>query len=107
MMNFLPAILVGGPPHAGKSVLFYRLTQALRTRGVDHYALRACPDGEGNWFHEITQDQVDTLRIKLMGTWPPSFIESITQAISHRSLPFLVDMGGRLKADQECLLHEC
>src|SRR5436305_1318113 len=48
MVNLLPAILVGGPPHAGKSVLFYRLTQALRARGLDHHAIRACPDGEGN-----------------------------------------------------------
>src|SRR5579884_757693 len=52
MTNLLPAVLVGGPPHAGKSVLFYQLTQALRERGIAHFAIRACPDGEGDWFHE-------------------------------------------------------
>ncbi|HEU5226250.1 MAG TPA: CRISPR-associated protein Csx3 [Ktedonobacteraceae bacterium] len=107
MVNFLPAVLVGGPPHAGKSVLFYRLTQALRERGVDHYALRACPDGEGNWYHEGEQQLVTSLRVKLTGEWPPAFIQSITQALEYRNLPFLVDMGGRPKASQRYLLRSC
>ncbi|HEY1351633.1 MAG TPA: CRISPR-associated protein Csx3 [Ktedonobacteraceae bacterium] len=107
MLNLLPAVLVGGPPHAGKSVLFYRLTQALRAAGVDHYALRACPDGEGNWFYEGQPELVGTLRVKLSGTWPDSFIQSISQALADRCLPFLVDMGGRPTASQECLLHGC
>jgi CRISPR-associated protein Csx3 len=107
MLNLLPAVLVGGPPHAGKSVLFYRLTQALRANGVDHYALRACPDGEGNWFYEGHPELMSTLRVKITTEWPPAFIQSISQALEHRCLPFLVDMGGRPKASQECLLHGC
>lgn len=106
-MNLLPAILFGGPPHAGKSVLFYRLTQALRERGIDHYALRACPDGEGNWFHKDTPNLVHNLRVKLTGEWPPAFVQTISQALEHRSLPFLVDMGGRPSASEECLLRGC
>ncbi len=106
-MNFLPAILVGGPPHAGKSVLFYRLTQALRERGIDHYALRACPDGEGNWFHEGKPDLVCHLGVKLTSEWPLAFVQSITQALENRCLPFLVDMGGRPRPSQECLLQGC
>ena len=97
MVNFLPAVLVGGPPHAGKSVLFYRLTQALRERGVDHYALRACPDGDRNWYYEI----------KLTGEWPSTFIQSITQALEYRNVPFLVDLGGRPEPSQHCLIHGC
>lgn len=107
MVNFLPAILVGGPPHAGKSVLFYRLTQALRERGVDHYALRACPDGEGNWYHESAEELAKSLRVKLTGEWPPTFIQSITQALEYRNVPFLVDMGGRPEPSQHCLVHSC
>ncbi len=107
MVNFLPAVLVGGPPHAGKSVLFYRLTQALRGRGVDHYALRACPDGEGNWYHESAEELAKSLRVKLTGEWPPTFIQSITQALEYRNLPFLVDMGGLPKASQHCLVRGC
>ncbi|MGH2482755.1 MAG: CRISPR-associated protein Csx3, partial [Ktedonobacteraceae bacterium] len=107
MVNVLPAVLVGGPPHAGKSVLFYRLTQALRARGVDHYALRACPDGEGNWFHEGQPEQMSTLRIKRDGVWPPAFVQSMTRALEQRSLPFLVDMGGRPSAADTPLLRSC
>jgi len=108
MGNFLPAVLVGGPPNAGKSVLFYRLTQALRERGVDHYALRACPDGEGNWYHETEQELAQNLcsNVKLK-KWPPTFVQSMTQALDGRHLPFLVDMGGRPEASQGCLLRGC
>ncbi|HLG64051.1 MAG TPA: CRISPR-associated protein Csx3 [Ktedonosporobacter sp.] len=109
MVNFLPAVLVGGPPNAGKSVLFYRLTQALRERGVDHYALRACPDGDRNWYYESKEELRDSLRaeIKLTGEWPPSFIQSITQALEYRNVPFLVDMGGLPRPSQHCLVRSC
>src|SRR6266567_397925 len=72
-MNLLPAILFGGPPHAGKSVLFYSLAKALRDRGIPHHALRACPDGEGNWFHELDQDKVRLIRVK--GAWTRDFVK--------------------------------
>lgn len=107
MVNLLPAVLVGGPRHAGKSVLFYRLTRALRARGVSHYALRACPDGEGNWFHEGNPDLVSTLRVKREGEWPLAFIQSISEALEYRNLPFLVDMGGRPTASDAWLLRQC
>lgn len=106
-MHTLPAVLVGGPQHAGKSVLFYRLTQELRARGIEHYALRACPDGEGNWFHETDTDLVDTLRVKLTRAWPVSFVQLVQQAIEQRCVPFLIDMGGRPSASDECLFQTC
>ncbi len=43
MINLLPAVLIGGPSHAGKSVLFYNLTRALRKRQIPHHALRVYP----------------------------------------------------------------
>lgn len=106
MINLLPAVLVGGPPHAGKSVLLYRLRHALRERHIEHYLLRACPDGEGNWFHEGNPDHVGTIRVK-HSEWPSQFVERVCQDIKHRCLPFLVDMGGRPKPSQESLLHLC
>ncbi len=44
MVNLLPVVCIGGPPHTGKSVLFHSLTQALHERGVRHLILRG-PDG--------------------------------------------------------------
>lgn len=61
-MSLFPAILIGGPPHSGKSVLVYSLTQALRARGVVHYALRACPDGEGDFSNETDQAVIRLVR---------------------------------------------
>ncbi len=105
-VTLLPAILIGGPPHAGRSVLFYRLTQALQQRGIDHSILRACPDGEGNWYHEGKEELRNLLRVGLK-EWPPAFIKSITQVLNYRNLPFLVDIGGLPKPSQHCLVHSC
>lgn len=33
-MQTLPAILFGGPPHSGKSVLAYHVSRDLRERGI-------------------------------------------------------------------------
>ncbi len=104
-MNLLPAILIGGPPHAGKSVLFYSLARALRERDIPHHAFRACPDGEGNWFHELDQEKVRLIRVK--GTWTDDFVKRICVDIEQRHLPLLVDIGGRPTEQQTCLFRNC
>jgi CRISPR-associated protein Csx3 len=107
MVNLLPAILLGGPPHAGKSVLLYNLTQALRERGVRHHAIRACPDGEGNWFQEGEPESMSKIRAPLTGVWPASFIERISFNVEHRCLPFLVDMGGSPQTSELPMFRHC
>ncbi|MDQ6662111.1 MAG: CRISPR-associated protein Csx3 [Chloroflexota bacterium] len=106
-INCLPAIVIGGPPHAGKSVLFYALTQALRERGIHHHAIRACPDGEGNWSQEGDSETVSLVRTKLKGEWPDAFVKRICLDLEHRCLPFLVDLGGRPQESQTCMLKQC
>ena len=107
MINPLPAVLIGGPPHAGKSVLFYGLTQALRARGIRHHAIRACPDGEGNWFQEGDPETVSRIRMPIRGEWPQAFVNRMCLDLEHRCLPFLVDMGGHPRESQACLLQQC
>jgi CRISPR-associated protein Csx3 len=107
MVNRLPAVLIGGPPHAGKSVLFYSLTYALRERGIRHHAFRACPDGEGNWTQESDKTTVSQIRMPIKGEWPAAFVERICLDLEHRCFPLLVDMGGRPKESQLCLLRQC
>jgi CRISPR-associated protein Csx3 len=104
-MNQLPAILIGGPPHSGKSVLAYSLSQALRLRGVDHYVLRAFPDGEGDWANQADQNLVRAIRIK--GAATPGWIERICQDIDRRHLPLIVDPGGRPTDWQEAVFNQC
>lgn len=93
-----PAVLLGGPPHAGKSVLFHSLTRELHQRHVPHHAVRACPDGEGNWFQELGPDEAQVYRFK--GEWTEAFTQGICEDLRHRHLPLLVDMGGRPQAEQ-------
>lgn len=106
-MNPFPAIMIGGPPHSGKSVLTYRLTQALRERGIDHYVLRACPDGEGDWSQEAPPRTVRILRAAAKGPFTPEFVRNVCRDIQSRHLPLLVDVGGRPTPDQESILEHC
>lgn len=110
MINLLPAVLIGGPPHAGKSVLFYSLTRALHERGIVHHAVRACPDGEGNWFQEIHQE-VGPENIRLIfyseKIWTDTFVKGISADVERRHLPFLVDMGGLPRESQLGILRNC
>lgn len=105
MVNMLPAIIIGGPPHAGKSTLTYNLTQALRRRRVEHFVIRACPDYEGDWTQEIDQKSVNRIRYK--GEWTPEIVQHICTSLEHRHFPLLVDLGGRPKEWQTGILQNC
>jgi len=104
-MELFPAILIGGPPHSGKSVLAYSLSQALRRRGLAHYLLRACPDGEGDWANEIDQGRARVIRVK--GRWSQDWVDYVCRDIARRRLPLLVDVGGRPESWQEPIFSQC
>jgi len=104
-MEHFPAVIIGGPPDSGKSVLTANLTQALRERGVAHYVLRACPDGEGDWTHLADQEQVRTLVVPRQ--WTPSFVDHICRDLERRHLPLIVDVGGRPQTWQEVIFDHC
>ena len=106
-MNLLPAVLIGGPPNAGKSVLLYNLTQALYERDVPHHAIRACPDGEGNWFQEGNPATVELIREDNKRHWSRDFIQRMSLDLEHRCLPFLVDIGGSPRSTDLPLLQQC
>ncbi len=104
-MNLFPAILIGGPPHSGKSVLVYNLTRALRAKRVPHYVLRACPDGEGDWANEADQAVVQTIRNK--GKFNARFMARVASYLQKRHLPLLVDVGGLPTSEQESVFSLC
>jgi CRISPR-associated protein Csx3 len=104
-MDHFPAILIGGPPHSGKSVLTYSLTHALRQLGIPHYVIRAAPDGEGDWANESKHKLVCELRYK--GDFTPEFTDFICDSLRDRHLPLLVDMGGHPTAEQERIFDYC
>jgi CRISPR-associated protein Csx3 len=100
-----PAILIGGPPHAGKSVLAYSLKTRLKEAGVQFYLLRAAPDGEGDWTHESDPHLAQALRRK--GSYTSTWVEQMRRDIAHRPLPYLVDVGGSPKSGQEEFFEQC
>lgn len=104
-MTTLPAIAIGGPPHSGKSVLTYSLTQLLREQRIEHYVLRACPDGEGDWSNEAAPERV--LAIRQKGKFTETLIANICQAIEARYLPLLVDVGGAPTAKDAAIFRCC
>jgi CRISPR-associated protein Csx3 len=104
-MELFPAVLIGGPPNSGKSVLTYSLTQKLRELGVQHYVLRAAPDGEGDWAAEADENLVRTILVPR--TWTPAFVEHVCESLAHRPLPLIVDAGGRPQAWQEPIFDHC
>jgi CRISPR-associated protein Csx3 len=104
-MERFPAVTIGGPPDSGKSVLTANLTQVLRERGVEHYVLRACPDGEGDWTHLADQGRVRTLLVPRQWTHP--FVEHICRDLERRHLPLIVDVGGRPQPWQEVIFDHC
>lgn len=104
-MQHFPAIIIGGPPNSGKSILTANLTQALRQRGCQHYVLRACPDGEGDWTQLADQELVHTMVIPR--NWTPEFVTRMVRDIEQRHLPLLVDVGGRPRSWQRAIFDAC
>ncbi len=107
--NSLPAILVGGPPNAGKSVLTYNLTQALRQRNIPHYVFRANPDVEGDWFlrGNITTVRQIQLRAWDYRHWSDIFRAFVCRDLAHRQLPLIVDLGGLPREADTCIFQVC
>lgn len=105
LMNSFPAILIGGPPHSGKSTLAYSLSQALRRRNIAHYLMRAAPDGEGDWTHELQNAAVQPVRFK--GAWTQHWVDVTCRDVAQRTLPLLVDVGGKPTPAQEAIFDQC
>ena len=105
MINLFPAILIAGPPHAGKSVLAYHFSIYLKNIKTPFILLRTTPDGEGDWFLEADRGVGVALRQK--GSFTPRLVERAERAIRHRQLPMLVDVGGKPQGDQFRILHAC
>lgn len=102
----LPAVVIGGPPHSGKSVLAYSLTCALRECETPHYLLRAYPpDYEGDWFLSGEPETVRHLRFK--GAESAAWLPPLRRDLAARHLPLLVDVGGLPTPEQEQLLAAC
>lgn len=107
MAPLFPAILIGGPAHSGKSTLTYRLSQYLRKQGIAHYALRASPDGDGDWVALSAETVVAELRPRVRSGWSPTFAAAVARDVAARHLPLIVDVGGRVSAETAQIAQHC
>jgi len=106
-VNLFPAILLAGPPHTGKSVFAYHCSISLKKDQVQFILLRTTPDGEGDWFLEAEKGVGMALRQEQKGEFTPQLVERAVSAVRNRSLPMLVDVGGRPQGDQFRILRAC
>ncbi len=117
-----PAVLIGGPPNSGKSVLSKALLNSLRQARGDRriYLHRANWDGEGNWTHE-TNDKALIQRLivqneRRIHERPDAaqrlqpYFDYHSQAVENlRKLAdfVLVDVGGKTQPEKELLVKQC
>lgn len=107
-------IAIVGPPHSGKSVFLYALQEALHHQlgsiAYQHqvFTVRACPDGEGNWFQEVAPDTALTIRRK--SNFDDEFVARIVRAIQNVRLTkkiLLIDCGGKIDRCNQSIWNEC
>lgn len=106
-------IALVGPPNSGKSVFLRELRKTLNNNlGGDfrenYFIIRACPDGEGDWFGDIDTELGKTLRIKNM--FDDDLIDKITESINNAKKckrVILVDCGGKIDIKNQKIFNEC
>jgi CRISPR-associated protein Csx3 len=105
MIRLLPAVLIGGPAHPQKTMLFSGLTRALRERHILHHAVRVCSASEELWFPTDTLASVR--RLAICDTHENELIEAFSQELSRRLLPVLIDVTIDHQHLQACILRHC
>lgn len=103
----LPAILIGGPPHSGKTTLTDWLSHAVRAQGYPVYVLRASPDGEGSWYADTPEPLRSTLRARAKNRWTAALAEDLAADVTRRSVPLLVDVGGMVSDEVRRIAANC
>lgn len=100
----LPAIVIGGPPHSGKSVFSALLNQQLRAQPLHFYRLDTTPDGEGLWSQAVTDPMRRQLRQK--GSYTAAHVAAMVERLQKRPVPLLVDLGGKRSPENQRLMRE-
>jgi CRISPR-associated protein Csx3 len=102
MSRLLPAVLIGGPPHINKAMLFSALTKALRERHILHHAIRVCSDGQDVLIPTDEQAYVRLLSIRDIDG--DELVGRLDQDLSRRLLPMLIDISVDHQYLQHCIL---
>ena len=105
MIRLLPVVLIGGPSHPDKSILFDGLTKALRERHVVHHALRIGSVNEETWLPPNEQTRIRLLSIDAI--CEDELVERTSWELSQCLLPLLIDTSVDHQRLQACILQHC
>ncbi|HMQ68896.1 MAG TPA: CRISPR-associated ring nuclease Crn3/Csx3 [Ignavibacteria bacterium] len=105
-------ICIVGPANSGKSVFIKELRKELNVKFKtkfrnEFYIVRACPDGEGDWFGDINPDEGKLYRNKKV--FDDEFVLRITADIMNvRKLKkyILIDCGGKIDKKNQMIFNE-
>lgn len=96
-------IVIGGPPHSGKSVFIEALTQNL---DKDHtFSFSAAPDGEGPWLQRHYDDP-EVVKFRQKGKFTPEFVADRKKKIRDWEGPLMIiDVGGRTSEENAQMIE--
>ncbi|MCX7861364.1 MAG: CRISPR-associated protein Csx3 [Bacteroidales bacterium] len=102
-----------GPPNSGKSVFLFAINEKIKELNLqiysnDYFLIRACPDGEGNWFYET--DKIVNVKLRKKHEFNDDFVVNIVDAITQTKKNkkiILVDCGGKIDKKNQMILNEC
>lgn len=105
-------ISIVGPANSGKSVFIKELRKELnKTLGQKYrkefFIIRACPDGEGDWFGDIDPEEGKQYRHKKI--FDDDFVNRIVQdikKIKESKKYILVDCGGKIDKKNQLIFNE-
>lgn len=102
-----------GSSNCGKSVLARALISELKKlKSInfqnDYYLIRACPDGEGDWFGDLLKDEYKVFRIKKVFdiTFVKEIVKSINKQKEYKKLIF-IDCGGKISKENQNIFNIC
>lgn len=99
-------IVVGGPPHSGKSVFLWYLKSFLPIGS--YMPVRAAPDGEGDWTQHLYQGNAELAQeLRQKGTFSSEFVDWAAESVRNCTDRFcLVDIGGRVTDENRRICND-
>jgi len=96
-------VVVGGPPHSGKSVFIEALTTSLDRDNT--FSFSAAPDGEGPWLQRHYDDP-DVTKWRQKGKFTGEFVEDRRRKIAEWDGPLMIiDVGGRTSEENARMIE--
>jgi len=109
----LKKIAILGSPNSGKSVFCRAMLKQLKINKdvkfkENFFLLRACPDGEGDWYGNIpaTIGRIFRIKKKFDNDYVKAVIKSIKNSGMYKKI-ILIDCGGKISEENQKILKEC